>query len=127
MEKPNAEREQQFEYAKNVQLGPEIFTIKKNKNKTTYFAYKTTYFVSKIQISLHGRRHASYFLNGNQVQMTSQLQYSNLVERFLFCNSQNHEYSQFKIFGMILFYSGIVMELHKLGCCHSNQRNNRTK
>ena len=31
------------------------------------------YFILSFQISLHGRRHGSHFLNGNEAQITSQL------------------------------------------------------
>ena len=53
----------------------------KKPTKTTpltvckYLFQVSRYFMLKFQISLHGKRNDSHFLNGNEAQMTSQLQY----------------------------------------------------
>ena len=61
--------------------------------------------ILKFQISLHRRRRGSHFLNGNEAQMTSQLQYQNQVEVIFLYNSEIHEHSQFTFSGIIVFLS----------------------
>ena len=70
-----------------------------------YFFQSSRYFVLKLQISLHGRRHDSHFLNGNEAKVMSQLLYRNHVDVLSLYNSENHEYRHFKFSGIIVFLS----------------------
>ena len=63
------------------------------------------YFILKFQISLHGRRHDSHFLNRNEAEMTSQLQYRNQEEVLSLDNSGSQEHGHFKFSGIIVFSS----------------------
>ena len=70
-----------------------------------YLFYFSRHFILKFQISPHRRRHDSHFLNRNEAQMTSQLQYQSQVEVAFLYNSENHGHSGLKFSGMIVFLS----------------------
>ena len=62
------------------------------------------------------------FLNGNEIQMTSQLQYQNQAKVCSLCNSEIHKHSQFKFSGIIVFVSSNQSKLITLLACQSKKK-----
>ena len=61
-------------------------------------------------------------MNGNETQMTSELQYQNQVEVFSLYNSEIHKHSQFKFSAIIVFLSSNQNKLITLLPCESKKQ-----
>ena len=87
--------------AKQVGLGSKTQQRQTERNWlfVNTFSSSIDDFILKFLIYLPGKYNHSYFLNGKEVQMTSQLQYQNQVESRFFYNSENCEHNHHKLLG----------------------------